>query len=120
MGSVIGAPVSEEYAISLISEPSSSRTLDLVRDATKVRTSSGSVTPSSFGLLIQNRHLGFEIRGLDVGHQAPLEARPQPLHKPGISLGGASLEITICFWWSCSSLKVWKNSSWVRSLLPSS
>ncbi len=32
------------------------------------------------------------------------------------SLGGRSLAITICFMLSCSALKVWKNSSWVRSL----
>ena len=34
----------------------------------------------------------------------------------GIWRGGQSLEITICFWASWSALKMWKNSSWVRSL----
>ncbi len=33
----------------------------------------------------------------------------------GISLGSASEVTTICFWASCSALKVWKNSSWVES-----
>ena len=33
------------------------------------------------------------------------------------SFGGRSLAITICRIDSCSALKVWKNSSWVRSLL---
>ncbi len=32
-----------------------------------------------------------------------------------ISLGGRSEVSTICRWASCSALKVWKNSSWVRS-----
>ena len=34
----------------------------------------------------------------------------------GISLGGQSLVMTICFWASYRALNVWKNSSWVRSL----
>ena len=34
----------------------------------------------------------------------------------GICRGGQSLEITICFWPSWRALKMWKNSSWVRSL----
>ncbi len=32
------------------------------------------------------------------------------------SFGDRSLAITICFIVSCRALKVWKNSSWVRSL----
>ena len=35
---------------------------------------------------------------------------------PSISPGARSAEITICFCWSTSALKVWKNSSWVESL----
>jgi hypothetical protein len=34
-----------------------------------------------------------------------------------ICLGGRSEEITICFSALCRALKVWKNSSWVRSLV---
>ncbi len=34
----------------------------------------------------------------------------------GIWRGGQSELTTICFWLSCRALKMWKNSSWVRSL----
>ena len=50
------------------------------------------------GLLVQDGHLGFEVGRLNVGHQAPFEARAQALHQTReCSLGGESLEITICF-----------------------
>ena len=80
-------PVTEEYAISFTSAPSSSRTLDLVLVAIKMRTSSGKRDAFRFGLLVEDRHLGFEVGRLDVHHQAPLEARAQAFHQAGRIIG---------------------------------
>ena len=97
MASVIGAPETEEYAISFTSAPSSSRTFDFVRVAMKTRTSSGSCDTFLLRLLVQDGHRGLEVRRLHIDHQAPFEAGSQPLHKPRHLLRGESLEITICF-----------------------
>ena len=60
---------------------------------------------------------GLEVGRLDVGDQAPLEAASAAAPRAsGSRCGGRSLVITICFCASCSALKVWKNSSCVRSL----
>jgi len=67
------------------------------------------------GLLAQDRHLGLDVGGLDVGDEAPLEAAVQALLDRRDLRGGQSELTTICFWASWSALKMWKNSSCVRS-----
>ena len=47
-----------------------------------IATSSGSGTASASAFFLQNRDLGLEIGRLDVGDQAPLEARAQTLFEP--------------------------------------
>ncbi len=66
-------------------------------------------------LLLQDGDFGFEIGRLDVGDEAPLEAGAEAVFDLGSSLGGRSEAMTICFMFSWSALKVWKNSSCVRS-----
>ena len=53
---------------------------------------------------------------MDVGDQAPAQARRIRSSMPSRSDGERSAEITTWRFWSTSALKVWKNSSWVDSL----
>ena len=85
-----------------------------------VRTSSGSLTPSTSDFLSRMAILVSRSGGW-ISAISPHSNRDRSRSsRPGMSFGGESLEITICFWCVCSSLKVWKNSSCVRSLFPSS
>src|SRR5438067_13446619 len=69
---------------------------------------------TNFGL--QDGDPRFKVGRLNIGDQAPRKAGTQPVPRVGISFGGRSEEITIWRLSSCRELKVWKNSSWVRSL----
>ena len=56
---------------------------DLIRPAMYIATLSGSGTAFGFGFSLENRDFRLEIRRLDVGDQAPLEPRSQPLFERG-------------------------------------
>ena len=77
--SVIGWPVKRALAMIRRSAPSSSRTFERMRLATKKATSSGKTTPRRLRLADQDGHAGLELRRLDRHRKAPAEARFQPL-----------------------------------------
>ena len=62
-----------------MSEPSSSRTFDSDLAGDVDGDVVGQRDGLGLGLLAQNGDLGLEVGRLDVGDQAPLEARAQPL-----------------------------------------
>ncbi len=68
---VIGDFVSEAYATTRISAPSSSRMFDGMTLAMNDVTSSGTGNLFAFGFLAQNRFARFEVRRLNVGEQDP-------------------------------------------------
>ena len=80
---VIGCPVTDDTAMRRVRAPSSSRTFDFVLVAMKIRTSCGRRHSFGFGLLVQDRHLGFEIRRLHIDHQTPFESGTKPLDQAG-------------------------------------
>ncbi len=71
---VISTPCRPHQAMRRTSAPSSSRTLVRTFEAMKRATSVGSWRVLALGLLLQDGDLGLEVRRLDVGDQAPLEA----------------------------------------------
>ena len=77
----------------------------------------GNCTCSALSLLEQDGYLGLKIGRLNVGDEAPLEARAKAIFNLRKFLGLAGPDaMTICFMLSCRALKVWKKlSSWVRS-----
>ncbi len=46
-----------------------------------VHTSAGSCDAFDFGLFLQDRHFGFEVGRLDIGHKTPFETRAETLHQ---------------------------------------
>ncbi len=98
-----------------MSAPSSSRMLDCTFEAISSSTSGG--TPSrSYSHFLRRIAMRVSRSGgwtsVISPHSKRLRSRSSSW---AICFGGRSLEMTICFSALCSALKVWKNSSWVRS-----
>ena len=86
-----------------------------IREAMNSSTSGGGFHALLGRLLAQDGDAGLEVGRLDVADQAPLEAGAQPVLER-VQLPRALSELmTICLLALCSVLKVWKNSSCVRS-----
>ena len=99
-----------------MSAPSSSRTLLCTRRATCSTTSSATITPLSSALL---RKMAMRVSrsGEEMSAIKPHSKRERRRSsRSEISFGVRSEVITICLPAECSALKVWKNSSCVRSL----
>src|SRR2546427_7565468 len=77
--SVNGVPVSAAKAISRVSAPSSSRTLDLIARAMNSATSSGKFQRSFSAFFLQDGDFGLEIRRSNICNKPPLEPRSQAL-----------------------------------------
>ncbi len=106
MARLIGALVREERAINRIRAPSNSRTFDFILVAMNARTSSGRLMPSSFALWSRIAIL-VSRSGAWMSAINPHSNRERKRStSPGISLGGQSLEITICLPISYRALKV--------------
>ena len=74
--------------------------------AMKVRTSSGSLTPSSSAFLSRMAILVSRSGGWISARSPHSKRERRRSSNPGIPLGSESQEITICFCASCSSLMV--------------
>ncbi len=112
---MIGSALSEAKAARRMSAPSSSRTFDRMWVARRSVTSSGRSmrSTSAFFLRMAAR---VSNSGGSIWTRMPHSKREQSRSSsPFSSLGLRSLERTIWTWWSCRSLKVWKNSSAVLS-----
>jgi hypothetical protein len=68
------------------------------------------------GFFAEDGEAGLDVGGLKLGGEAPFEAGDEALLEVRDFRRGRSLERTICLWPSKRVLKVWKNSSWERSL----
>src|SRR5438445_446642 len=110
-------PVSDENATTRVRAPSSSRILVDTRLAMKVSTcGSGTWIPSTFTFL---RRIAIRVSrsGGWMSVIRPHSKRLRSLSSSvAMSRGGRSEDSTICEPASYSELKVWKNSSWKRSL----
>ena len=65
--------------MSRMSDPSSSRMFDLIFPAMYIATLSASGDRFGFRFLLEDGHVGFKIRRLDVGRQSPFEPRSKAL-----------------------------------------
>ena len=90
--------------------------LDWTLEAMKDSTSSGTLRPSATDFL---RRMAMRV-SRSGGWMSVIRPHSNRLRRRSsrvaICLGGRSEEITICLSALWSALKVWKNSSWVRSL----
>src|SRR5437660_1366230 len=99
-----------------VSAPSSSRMLRWTLWAMKFKTSSGIRPPLSPSLEWRIASRVSKSGGWMSAMRPHTNLERNRSSSVGISLGGRSDEMTICLLISCSALKVWKNSSLVRSL----
>ena len=112
---VICAWVSFAYATTLVSAPSSSLILELMFFAIYARTSL-SISRFSFSAFFLSMAILVSKSGGCISAISPPSKRLLSLSSSVfISLGGRSLDMIICLLASCRALKVWKNSSCVRS-----
>ena len=89
---------------------------DLIRLAMYIATASGSGTLSFSAFFLRIATL-VSMSGGWMSAISPHSNRERSRSSSaGISCGGRSLLMTICFCASCSALKVWKNSFCVPSL----
>ena len=96
--------------------PSSSRMLVLHLARDEEGDVLGQLHPLRFRLLAEDRDLRLDVGGLDVRDEAPLEAAVQPLLEGGDLARRAVARDHDLLLASWRALKMWKNSSWVRSL----
>ena len=80
---VSSLPLSEANDATRMSAPSSRRTLVRMRLARKSKISSRSLICKRARFLAQNRHARFDVRRLQLGGQAPFEARNEPMLEVG-------------------------------------
>ena len=99
-----------------MSDPSSSRMFERMRLEMNSATSSGSLTFSASAFLLRMATLVSRSGGWMSAIRPHSKRERRRSSRVGMSRGGQSQVRTICFCDSYSALKVWKNSSWVRSL----
>ncbi len=101
--------------MSRMSEPSSSRMLERMRLEMKSATSSSSLTFSASAFFLRMATLVSRSGGWMSAISPHSKRERSRSSSVGMSRGGQSLVRTICFCDSYRALKVWKNSSCVRS-----
>ena len=102
----IGTPRRLDIATSLTKEPSSSRTLLLILLAIKMAMSSGRKMPSRSALRFNIATFVSRSGGSRSAINPHSNRECSRSSNVGISFGGQSLVITICFWSLCSVLNV--------------
>ena len=104
-------------AVTRISAPSSSRMFDWIFDAMNSSTSGGAFSRSCAAFF---RRIAIRV-SRSGGWTSVIRPHSNRVRSRSSSVescfGGRSELMTICLFALCSVLNVWKNSSWVRSLL---
>ena len=113
--SVIGSRISDEYAATRSSAPSSSRMFWSNFDAIMSRTSSGTSMPSRFAFSCRMAMRVSRSGGCTSTHRPHRNRLRSRSSIPDSSFGARSDAMTICRSLPCSALNVWKNSVWVSS-----
>ena len=111
-----GWRLSEAKAVTRIRAPSNSRILEEIFEAMYSKTSSGALS-LSWAAFLRKIAIRVSSSGGWISVIKPHSKRERSRSSKVVScFGGRSLEITICLLALYKVLKVWKNSSCVRSL----